>query len=99
MANPFDKFDEVNPFDKFDAVEAKPAKEMFDVRTLMPPKYDATNANAGAIRGAGSIGATLLRPKDLLEAWIAKQMGADMPAPDRRAGMDAALTSLGADTK
>lgn len=79
--------------------DAKPAKEKFDVRTLMPPKYDATNANAGAIRGAGSIGETLLRPKDLLEAWIAKQMGADMPAPDRRAGMDAALTSLGADTK
>lgn len=99
MANPFDKFDEVNPFDKFDAVEAKPAKEKFDVRSLMPPKYDPTNAIAGAIRGAGSIGATLLRPKDLLEAWIAKQMDADMPAPDRRAGMDSALTSLGADTK
>lgn len=59
--------------------------------------YSPRDLVAGAVRGAGSIGATILAPKDWLEAAIAKRMGADLPAPDRRAGMDAGLSSLGAD--
>jgi hypothetical protein len=51
----------------------------------------------GAIRGAGSIGATLKAPFDYAEQGIAKMMGADMPAPDRRKAMDAALQGFGAD--
>lgn len=56
------------------------------------------NLAGGLIRGAGSIGATLLKPKDALEEFIAKRMGANLPAPERRAGMDSALQSLGLDT-
>jgi len=56
------------------------------------------NAISGAVRGAGSIGATLLAPRDALESLIARQMGApELQVPDRRAGMDAALTSMGAE--
>jgi hypothetical protein len=53
---------------------------------------------AGATRGAGSIGATILAPKDALEAYIARSMGADLPAPERRNAMTQALGSMGADT-
>jgi hypothetical protein len=55
------------------------------------------NALGGLIRGAGSIGATLKSPFDIAESAIAKRMGADLPAPDRRSGMDEALTGMGAD--
>jgi hypothetical protein len=51
------------------------------------------NLGAGAIRGAGSIGATLLTPYDLLRGNT-KSLG----NPERRADMDAALQELGADT-
>lgn len=51
------------------------------------------NALAGAVRGAGSIGATLLTPYDLL-AGNTKSIG----NPERRAGMDAGFATLGADT-
>lgn len=101
MANPFDKFDEVNPFDKFDNVVDQPKIPVLDM--LKGEGYDkAMNYSgrdtiAGLVRGAGSIGATLLRPFDLAESAIAKHMGADMPAPDRRTGMDDALKTLGAD--
>ena len=57
------------------------------------------NAGAGAIRGAGSIGATLLAPRDALESFIARTMGApEMQAPERRKAMDGALQGMGADT-
>jgi len=51
------------------------------------------NLGAGALRGAGSIGATLLTPYDLLRGNT-KSLG----NPERRADMDAALQELGADT-
>lgn len=56
---------------------------------------------AGAIRGAGSIGATLLAPVD----WAARKLnqgqpvnvgGYDIVGQDRRAGMDEALKTMGA---
>ena len=56
------------------------------------------NAAAGLVRGAGSIGATLLAPRDALEGFIARQMGAPELAPqDRRAAMDSSLEQMGAD--
>jgi len=56
------------------------------------------NIVAGGVRGAGSIGATVLAPRDALESFIARQMGApELQVGDRRAGMDAGLTSMGAD--
>lgn len=57
------------------------------------------NATAGLVRGAGSIGATLLSPRDAAESWIARQMGApDLQVGDRRQAMNDALTTMGADT-
>jgi hypothetical protein len=50
------------------------------------------NLGAGLVRGAGSIGATLLTPYDLAMGNT-KSIG----NPERRAGMDAGLQSMGAD--
>lgn len=60
------------------------------------------NAVAGLPRGAGSIGATLLAPIDMAARAVndGKPInigGYDIAGQDRRAGMDAALTSMGAD--
>lgn len=53
---------------------------------------------AGAVRGAGSIGATLLAPRDALESLIARKMGApELQVPDRREAMTGALADMGAD--
>lgn len=62
------------------------------------------NAGAGAVRGAGSIGATILAPVDAavralndgrpLEVAGVPLLG----VKDRRGGMDAALSGMGADT-
>lgn len=62
-------------------------------------KQEIGNVAAGLVRGAGSIGATLLAPRDALEGFIARSMGAPSLAPrDRREGMDTALTTMGAET-
>lgn len=56
------------------------------------------NAGAGAIRGAGSIGATILAPVDMVgDALDGKGLSLESNR-QRRADMDAALRSLGADT-
>lgn len=64
--------------------------------------YDPTNTIMGGLRGAGSIGATLLAPVDS----AARAMnggrpinvgGFDLAGQDRRAGMDGAAVSAGAD--
>lgn len=63
------------------------------VKQELPPTLRAlSNATAGAIRGAGSIGATLLTPLDLA-LGNTKSLG----NPERRKAMDAALASLGFD--
>lgn len=57
------------------------------------------NAAAGAVRGAGSIGSTILAPRDALEGFIARKMGApELQPADRRAPMTRALGNMGADT-
>lgn len=56
------------------------------------------NAAAGAVRGAGSIGATVLSPRDALESYIARKMGApELQVGDRRQAMTGALSEMGAD--
>ena len=55
------------------------------------------NATAGLVRGAGSIGATILMPADIINDLIAgKGLSLDGNR-QRRADMDAALSSFGAD--
>lgn len=57
------------------------------------------NVVGGLVRGAGSIGATILAPRDALEGFIARQMGAPELAPqDRRTAMDAGLSQMGVQT-
>lgn len=52
---------------------------------------------AGQVRGAGSFGATLLSPRDALESFIARKMGApELQVPDRREAMTEGLRSMGA---
>jgi hypothetical protein len=63
----------------------------------------AGNLVAGAVRGAGSIGATLLAPVDAAARALnggqpVNVGGYDIVGQDRRAGMDAGLTELGANT-
>ena len=58
---------------------------------------------AGAVRGAGSIGATILAPVDAAARALngGKPVnigGYDIVGQDRRAGMDAGLSEMGADT-
>lgn len=61
------------------------------------------NVGAGALRGAGSIGATILAPIDAAARYFndGKPVnigGIDIAGQDRRPGMTQALGSLGADT-
>jgi hypothetical protein len=65
---------------------------------LLRPVRAVRDLAAGAVRGAGSIGATLLAPRDAAESFIARQMGApELQAPERRNAMSDALRSMGAD--
>ena len=60
-------------------------------------KQGAGNLVAGAVRGAGSIGATLLAPFDIAEDALAGK-GLSMERNNaRRAGIDAGLQSIGAE--
>jgi hypothetical protein len=90
-------------FDPDAYLAAKPAAAFDPDAYLGKPKsgiaQQVGNAAAGLVRGAGSIGATLLAPRDALEGFIARQMGAPELAPqDRRTAMDAGLTQMGAQT-
>ena len=60
-------------------------------------KQGVGNTVAGLVRGGGSLGASILAPRDALEGFIARQMGAPELAPrDRRTGMDGGLEQMGA---
>lgn len=56
------------------------------------------NIGAGAVRGAGSIGATILAPGDILKDAFAGRGLSLESNRERRAAMDAALGNLGAET-
>lgn len=72
--------------------EPKPEPSMMD-----SIKQGAGNLVAGAVRGAGSIGATILAPIDVAKDAIAGKGLSLESNRQRRADMDAALQSLGAD--
>lgn len=83
---------------------AEPAPESF----MQQAGNVAANIGAGAVRGAGSIGATLLTPIDAIRRIPGVSDFLSMVSPlgvlggpppaDRRKEMDKALASLGADT-
>ena len=84
--NPFDQFDapQANPFDQFDAAPSKaPVKS---TSFAQDTGQFLGNVAAGALRGAGSIGASLIRPFESGEENTA-----------RRLKMDEALRSMGAE--
>lgn len=90
--NPFAKYaqEEPNPFARFSEEPPKQSKRQqadAALRAVVAPatNYSPTNLNAGLVRGAGSIGATLIRPFE--SADENKQ---------RRTQMDAGLQTLGA---
>lgn len=56
------------------------------------------NLAAGAVRGAGSIGATILAPKDIISDALAGKGLSLESNRQRRAAMDAALGNMGAET-
>lgn len=81
------------------------AAEIQKMRSVQPEspsmmqsiKQGAGNLVAGAVRGAGSIGATLLAPFDIAEDALAGK-GLSMDRNNaRRAGIDAGLQSMGAE--
>ena len=78
--------------------EQKAAKPQAERSMLGAIKQGAGNLVAGAVRGAGSIGATILAPYDIAkDALDGKGLSLDSNR-QRRADMDAGLRELGADT-
>lgn len=76
---------------------------MSAVKTPAQRRQDARNEIGGLVRGAGSIGATLLAPFDYAEDAIERAVtGKDRPVSrndERRQGMDGGLRALGSDPK
>ncbi len=107
MSGPWEKYAakpaaEAGPWTKYQAAPAAapaPAREELFAEKL---GRGVLNLGAGAIRGAGSIGATLKAPFDYAEQGMERLLGAPARATSinaqRRADMTAALGSLGADT-
>lgn len=61
-------------------------------------KQGAGNVLSGLVRGAGSIGSTLLAPRDALENLLYRKGGVpELQIQDRRPAMDAGLKSMGAE--
>ena len=83
---------------RFEKERSAPADESFPLKL----GRHVLNAGAGALRGAGSIGATILAPVDAAARALNKGNpvsvgGIDIAGHDRRAGMDAGLQSMGAE--
>ena len=99
-----------NPWDNDPIVEAQPtvpaqksegnASSIVDsaVGAFRKSREVARDIGAGAIRGAGSIGATILAPYDVAKDAIAGKGLSLESNRQRRSDMDAGLRSLGADT-
>lgn len=93
MAGPWEKYaTESPPWEKYAATEAP--DEPFAAKL----GRQVINAGAGAIRGAGSIGATLLAPIDMVSDAIDGKGLSLESNRKRRQAMDDALRNLGADT-
>jgi hypothetical protein len=84
-------------WDEEPSIDPKKVKWDAEPSTLDSIKQGAGNIAAGAVRGAGSIGATILAPWDMArDALDGKGLSLDANR-QRRADMDAGLQSLGAD--
>lgn len=104
---PQDKIDPAKV--KWDEEKIDPAKVQWDApaKSAAKPRgfmQDAGDTMAGLVRGAGSIGATLLAPVDMAARALNNGKpinigGIDIAGQDRRAGMDSALGMMGADTQ
>ena len=90
MANPFDQYDgpSGNPFDQYDE---KPKKSGGILQQL-------GNVLAGGVRGAGSIGSTLIAPYDMAKDALAGKGLSLESNRQRRTDMDSALGMMGAET-
>lgn len=94
MAGPWEEYQQRGPWDEYKKPEASQSKQESPKQAEMPAAMQMLgNAAAGLVRGAGSIGATLLTPYDFL-AGNTKSIG----NPERRKAMDEAMGSLGFDT-
>lgn len=78
----------------------EPGKSLLDKAKDLAGDYIQGQGNilAGAVRGAGSIGATLLSPIDIARDAIAGKGLSLESNRQRRADMDSALASMGAET-
>lgn len=99
QVDPLDAMLQARAQGKSVATTAAPAQP--DTPLLDQVTQQAGNVVAGAVRGAGSIGATLLSPFDAAARAFngGKPVnigGYDILGQDRRAGMDSALTDMGA---
>ncbi|WP_371435400.1 glucosaminidase domain-containing protein [Polaromonas sp.] len=80
------------------ALKALPGGFVLDMLSQGNPVKDAANTLGGAVRGAGSIGATLLAPVDMAsDAMDGKGLSLESNRA-RRAAMDGGLRELGVDT-
>lgn len=66
--------------------------------SLLTNPQDMGNLSAGAVRGAGSIGATILAPYDMAKDALAGKGLSLESNRERRTGIDGGLSELGADT-
>jgi flagellum-specific peptidoglycan hydrolase FlgJ len=96
--DPFAKKDGVPRVEVRGTADSEPKGVLATAREgLNAARQTTNNIGFGALRGAGSIGATLLAPYDIAQDAIAGK-GLSLESNRlRRADMDAALTGLGAD--
>lgn len=85
-------------WDESPKIDARMVKWDEDPSTMDSIKQGAGNVLAGLTRGAGSIGATLMAPKDMLMDAIDGKGLSLASNRQRRTDMDAALGSMGAET-
>lgn len=93
MAGPWEKYQEAEPGPWTKYATAAPVAAPESKRD--PVQQFIGNVGAGLVRGAGSIGATLLAPMDALNAKLTGRP-AMAGNNERRADMDAALQGMGA---
>jgi len=101
---PWEKYAEVapsgKPWEQYASIEEPKKTGFFDDMSIKNVPKNLANLGAGVVRGAGSIGATVLLPADMINQ---KLRGEDFFSlkdnKARRAGIDEGLKTLGADTE
>lgn len=92
MAGPWEQYKSAGPWEQYGA--PAPAEDAKQPKSIMRRTADEL---AGLVRGAGSIGATIMTSLDAAARAIGVQNSL-IGRTDRREAMDAALRDLGADT-